>query len=324
MKRMTIAVAALAGLGLCAGCEQDFYAKQIIVHNTDSGKLALDLTGPAEQLIKQKRIDLNPRLTMADGTEIDVWVIKAKADPPAPPRATALLLHGLTASKAKYLRAGERLAKMGYDVVLPDLRAHGHSGGDYVTFGAKEKADVKQVIDALVGGGTVHRDVYVFGETLGAATAIQYATIDTRCKGIVAVDPYRDAASQGRRLLVLLAPAMSNRDFDKCLARAGEIADFDPNQASSEIAAASVTCPLLIVYGLLSVPAEDCKAIYDAAKGPKKLQPIAPLPGPEQLGFLADYQGWVADKVHKMATSGVLDESPKPAPAPATAPAGGT
>ena len=179
MRRIAIGLL-LVAMGVCVGCEKDFYARQIIEYNTDSGRLLLNLTGTAEQLLKRKRIDAHRSITVADGTKIDVWVLKAKRDRGSA-GGTALLLHGLGESKAKYLRAGEHLAKMGYDVVLPDLRAHGRSGGKYVTYGALEKLDVKAVMDDLIGSGTVHKNVYVFGVTLGAATAIQYGSVSLSC-----------------------------------------------------------------------------------------------------------------------------------------------
>jgi len=44
----------------------------------------------------------------------------------------SVLLHGEEQCKANYLGMGKNLAKMGYDVVLIDLRSHGKSTGKYV------------------------------------------------------------------------------------------------------------------------------------------------------------------------------------------------
>lgn len=322
MKRTAI-VFLLVATGLCVGCERDFYARQIVEHNTDSGKLLLNLTGTAEQLQKRNRIDDHRPMIMADGTNIDVWIIKAKRASGSV-RGTALLLHGLTESKAKYLRAGENLAKMGYDVVLPDLRAHGRSSGKYVTYGALEKLDVKAVMDELVGTGRVNKDVYVFGVNLGAATAIQYAAIDARVRGVLALTAYKDASSIARRGIALTAPTMSEQDFDEVLARAGEMANFDPQKASSEIAAMTLSCPLLLVHGLIdvSVPLEHSKAIYDAAAGPKKLMVVTP--GPEQLALAVILDRWIAEKIDYIATTGLKDEPVTPTSAPSTRPAAKT
>ncbi len=317
MKRVAI-LFLVAAVGLCVGCERDFYARQIIEHNTDSGKLLLNLTGTAEQLQKRKRIDDHRPMTMADGTNIDVWIIKAKRAGGSV-RGTALLLHGLTESKAKYLQAGRNVAKKGFDVVLLDLRAHGRSGGKYITYGALEKLDVKAVMDELIGTALVHKDVYVFGVNLGAATAIQYAALDARCKGVLALTAYKDAASIARRTIALLAPTMSEQEFEEVLARAGEMANFDPHKASSEIAAMTLSCPLLLVHGLIDT--EHSKAIYDAAAGPKKL--ILVTPGPEQFALAVILDRWIAEKIDYIATTGLKGEpeAPKPEPKATTKPA---
>ena len=324
MRKITWLVVCLGALSFGTGCETDYYAKQVLMHDTAQGGLALDLTGSGAMLIDQKRIDLNPRLAMTDGTEIDVWVIKARPDTPGPARATALLLHGLKENKAKYLGAGERLAAMGYDVVLLDFRAHGRSNGEYVTYGAHETKDVKEVMDQLIGAGTVHGDMYVFGATLGAATAVRYAAIDPRVKGIVALTPYKDAPSMARRVLFGAAPTMGEEDFQTVLARAGQLADFDPQATSTVEAARKVTCPLLLVHAILDlgIPIEDSQAIYAAAAGPKELQVVTP--GPEQILLASQIAlgGWVPEKLNQLATKGLAIEPPAPAPAPA--PAAGT
>ena len=314
MKRIAAVLLSLAASALCVGCQTDFYARQIIEYNTDSGRLLLNLTGTGEQLIKSGRVDHHRVVTSADQTKIDVWVIEAESADPnaATAKGTALLLHGLTESKAKYLRAGQRLAEMGYDVVLLDLRAHGRSGGKYVTFGAWEKLDVKAVLDELIGDGAVHEDVYVFGVNLGAATAIQYAAIDSRCKGVLALTAYKDAPSIARRTIGLMAPTMGEVEFQKVLARAGELADFDPVKASAETAAGNVTSPILLVHGLLdvSVPVEHSQAIYGAAGGKKKLLTVTP--GPEQIALAIIMDQWIADKIDLIATTGLQEPPPEP------------
>jgi len=306
MKRNLLIVPAVLAMALAIGCEKDFYAKQIIVQNTDPGKVLLELAGSPETLIKQGRIDFHRQVLAPDGTNIDVWVIKAKLSTEVP-RAlgTMILLHGLGESKASFpiFGVGERLAKKGYDVVLPDLRAHGRSGGRYITYGALEKLDIKAVIDHLAKEGSIHTPVYVFGTNLGGSVAIQYAAIDERCKGVMAVAPYKGIASVGWTRVKLMAPAMSLEQFQQVLARAGQIGQFDPAQASAVAAARQLKCPLLLVHGILdlSVPLEHSKAIYEAAMCPKKLE----TPTFEIFVLPAILEDWIAGRLDKLAKTGV-------------------
>jgi pimeloyl-ACP methyl ester carboxylesterase len=74
----------------------------------------------------------------------------------------ALLLHGLTSAGTTWWRTGEDLARRGFTVVAPDLRAHGRSpGGESVSIEAYRD-------DVLLLGGAW--DVLI-GHSLGGAIA---------------------------------------------------------------------------------------------------------------------------------------------------------
>ena len=67
----------------------------------------------------------------------------------APPRGTVLVLHGVVSSGRAMLPHTRRLAHHGYRAVLVDLRGHGKSDGQYLTYGVQESDDLVRVIDAL-------------------------------------------------------------------------------------------------------------------------------------------------------------------------------
>ncbi len=294
------------------GCQQDFYAKHIVTQDTGRGKLGLTLTGTAEQLLEKKRIDLHRRVDTPDDVVIDVWVIQAAAQAnPGQSKGTVLLLHDLGDSKAAHLSLGRRLASMGYDVVLPDLRAHGRSTGKYITYGALEKRDVRAVVDALLDEQAVHEPIYAFGFSLGGATAIQYAAGDPRCRGVMAMAPYKDARSIARRRIALVAPLMSIDDFDQTLRQAGEMADFDPAEASALEAVRNLSCPLLLVHGLLDeeVPVSHSQEIYAAAGEPKQLVII---PWAMHATLLMGMEAWIADQIDLLARTGLIEEAIPP------------
>lgn len=174
---------------LLTGCTTDEYARQLIQQDTGVGKIREALTGTSEQLVRSGTISAARRYSMPDGTEIDVWIVKATA---GEPRGTVLVLHGLRDSKVTYKRLAQMLSGKGFDVVLPDLRAHGHSTGRYVTYGALEKHDQKHVIDELFKERLIAEPVYVFGASVGASVAIQYAAMEPRVRGVMAMAPARD------------------------------------------------------------------------------------------------------------------------------------
>ena len=308
MQRMLLATACLMLAAFAPGCGAQHLARQIVEYNTRPGAVAEDLAGSAENLIKAGRIDLHRRCRTQDDINIDVWVVRAK-QPPASTQGqmqsqgTVVILHGLAESKASfpYLGAAQRLARKGYDVVLPDLRAHGRSEGKYVTYGFKEKYDVKAVADALLAAGEVREPIYAFGATLGGATAIQYAAIDPRCKGVFAIAPYLDARTIARRRLMM----HNDKEFQAAFSSAGKLAGFDPQGASAVEAAKKLTVPLLLSHGMidLTVPPEHSDAIYQAAGGPKKI--IRVTPGPEQLAMFAVMEDWIADRMDELIKTGL-------------------
>lgn len=303
----------------CIGCSADYYATQIIEHNTSSGRVELDLTGTGKQMIDRGHIDVHRRIEVSQKVSLDVWVIKARSDENQAPAAggTVLILHGLGKSKASPPQLGlsKRLATMGYDVVLPDLRAHGRSDGEYVTFGALEHRDVRIVIDRLIEDAVVHPDIYAFGTNLGATTAIMYAADDPRCKGVVAIAPYKDTETVARAIVKFWSPMMSEEDFQKALARAGKIAGFDPAGSSAVVSAGKLTCPLLVIHGLLdlSVSVDQGKTICQAASGPKKFIMLLPH---EQLALAIVMEDWLAKQIDSLVKTGLKDQVPQTQPSP--------
>ena len=74
---------------------------------------------------------------------LSTWLMMQK-DPRAP---IALVVHGLTASKANFLPLGAEIYKLGYSVVMFDFRGHGDSEGWAFSFGYAESGDVKSVCE---------------------------------------------------------------------------------------------------------------------------------------------------------------------------------
>ncbi len=294
-------------VGLLVGCSAEQHAKLLVQPDTSPGRIDQGLKGSPEKLLAAGTIDIHRRVATSDGAEIDVWAINARNAQPdgtkSPARGTVVILHEMRKSKGSfpYFGAGQKLAEIGYDVILMDLRAHGRSGGKYVTYGAREKYDVKAVVDSLVGSGELHGDVYVFGAGIGGATAIQYAAVDPRCKGVVALTPYKDFDTIARQWLNALTLTLTESQKLAAIAKAAEIAQFDPAEASAVTAAADVKVPMLLLHGLVdfSVPVEHSEAILAAAGGPKKLQLI--IPG-EQIALMAIMENWIAEKIDSLAT----------------------
>jgi len=219
----------------------------------------------------------------------------ARATPAAAPDnapGTVLILHGLWDSKGRFFRLGELLARRGLDVVMPDLRCHGDSTGGFTTYGALEKRDMLALMTSLRAAGEVRGPLWVFGFSMGAATAVQYSALDPLVRGAVAVAPFAD----GRSITKRLAPLMSRRKFDAVWTRAAEMAGFDPDDTSTVEAARGLRCPLIIVHGRLDliVPYSHGRAVFEAAPRPKRLYTIGWAGHP---ALLLKGRRWFADRI---------------------------
>jgi len=90
-------------------------------------------------------------------------------EPKLPPRATIFVLHGIRDQKEGLRHWADHLSEAGYRAVLVDSRGHGHSTGDWLTYGVQESRDLSQLVDALAADGPVG----VMGISYGGATAVE-------------------------------------------------------------------------------------------------------------------------------------------------------
>ncbi|HNX27263.1 MAG TPA: alpha/beta fold hydrolase [Phycisphaerae bacterium] len=278
----------------CGGCSTEDNARRILEQDTSMGRLEA-MTHDVDSMIKLGTIDKHYVIKAADGINLDVWVIFSKKREYEKTKGTVMLLHGFEDSKRNMLSLGETLAGDGYDVVLNDMRAHGRSGGKYVTFGAVERRDVLAIADYLLNEHVINQPLYAMGFSMGAATAILYAADDSRCKAVVAIAPYSDA----RTVLHHHSGYISDEQFAAAWARAGEIAGFQPDDADVIAAARKIRCPLLVIHGRLDaiVPYEQGKAVYEAAGGKKELKTVGIA---SHLSIIAMGDKWFAEQLDRL------------------------
>lgn len=86
---------------------------------------------------------------------------------------TALLVHGYTDNSIRMLMIGHVYHhNLDYNLLLPDLRAHGKSGGDYIQMGWKDRLDVIKWIDVAKGIYGDTTKMVLHGISMGAATTM--------------------------------------------------------------------------------------------------------------------------------------------------------
>lgn len=120
------------------------------------------------------------------------WNLRPAGSTPVRAKGTVVLLHGILMNKETVIHWALYLAERGYRTVLVDLRGHGDSTGEWITFGSAERRDLAQVLDELERRGLVAGRVGALGISYGAAMALDWAAIDPRVATVVALEPFSD------------------------------------------------------------------------------------------------------------------------------------
>ncbi len=134
---------------------------------------------------------------------VELAAIFASPGEPAT-RPTILFLHGKGGNAAEWQPDALRALRLGYNVLLPDLRGHGESGGRFVTYGFLEKEDLS------TGLATARERFGLDGERLGihscsagSTVALAFAADREGVRAVWLESPYADARQMARHYLSL-------------------------------------------------------------------------------------------------------------------------
>jgi pimeloyl-ACP methyl ester carboxylesterase len=190
-------------------------------------------------------------------------VLSVELSGPVSPRGTVFVLHGIRDAKQSLLGWTRMLAASGYRAVSVDLRGHGRSTGDILSYGIQESRDLVQVLDAMHEEQLVAGPVGVMGHSYGAATAIQWAARDPRVCAVIAVAPFASLREVVRGYARIPLPESFVR---RALARAAARGGFDPDEASPVTAITRTRAAVLLVHGRtdMQVPAWHSERICAA------------------------------------------------------------
>jgi pimeloyl-ACP methyl ester carboxylesterase len=167
---------------------------------------------------------------------------------------TVVFIHGLGVDKMFYASSWAQLmASHGYRCILPDLRGHGRTTGEYVTYGRREAEDISRLLDRLWGPLPVERPVILFGTSLGGSTAIQTAARDSRIDAVIALEPFSSLLETAYDFAKLEHPMISmftsRKIIEKAVEDGGKIAGFDARRDTTLDAARGLETPLLLIHG---------------------------------------------------------------------------
>jgi len=185
------------------------------------------------------------RFQVGEGIELDTFYVPAVGIS----RANLIMMHGVGSCKEVYLEYVAELAQTGYNIMLWDQRAHGKSGGKYLTYGYHEKHDISMAIDWLEARNP-GLPIGIYGNSMGGAVAIQSLAGNPGLRFGLIESTFTDLATvanaYGSRMSGLPLPRFLSDYVLRC---AGKIADFEPFTIRPLDAARKVTQPILHIHG---------------------------------------------------------------------------
>lgn len=202
-------------------------------------------------------------LSAADGTSLNAWFLPAKGEA----KATVMFLHGNAENISTHFRSIAWMPAEGFNVLALDYRGYGASQGTPSVAGAQLD------IDAAMNSLLTHKGVdpyriVIFGQSLGGALGIYYASHTTHRANIraVVVDSsfydYRQIAKEKLSLsyitwLFQWLPWLTiNNDYSPAIS----IAALSP-------------LPLLLIHGDQDgvIPAHHSQQLFERAEEPKEI-----------------------------------------------------
>lgn len=219
---------------------------------------------------------------------------------------TAILVHGFHDSTPKYLFIGRMYQRdLGYNLLVPDLAAHGLSDGEAVQMGWKDRLDVKrwtEVARGLFAGGRDTVSIVVHGVSMGAATTMCLsgeplpAYVHCFVEDCGYTSAWDEFAQELRKRFALPEFPLMYSTSLLCKLRYGW--SFD--EASPLRQVAKCRRPMLFVHGGSDtfVPTAMAYSLYEAKPQPKELW-IAP--GSEHARSFIDHPGEYTERVRAFA-----------------------
>jgi alpha-beta hydrolase superfamily lysophospholipase len=220
-----------------------------------------------------------------DGAQLRGWFLR----PRNYGQNVVIILHGVADNRLGVTGFASDFLPSGYAVLLPDSRAHGASAGGYATYGVLEKEDVRRWID-WVEREASPRCVYLLGESMGAAIAIQATAADARICATVTESPFSTFRDIGYERLgqmtgtgVWLGKTIARPMIESAYLLARARTGVSLTDASPKVAIAATKAPVLLIHGAAdsNISPSASKTLYEAGRDHAELWIV---PGAEHCG----------------------------------------
>ena len=159
--------------------------KQPDVRKKEKWKPYLDYVLKEQEWLKEHQEQELKEIKSKDGL-----TLRAAYIPREDAKGTIICMHGYhSTNNIEFVPEVRFLWNLGYNVLLPWQRSHGKSEGRYITYGVKERHDLKRwILYTNRHLGAKNKDIFLCGISMGCATTLMAAGLDLpdNVKGIIA------------------------------------------------------------------------------------------------------------------------------------------
>ena len=215
--------------------------------------------------------------------EDSVTLVAHVCEPRPESRKWAILVHGYHGCWNEMSQYAHHWAERGYNLLFPEMRGHGGSGGNLIGMGWLDRRDLIAWMQWLVSYRGEGIDIVLQGHSMGAASVMLASAeedLPEQVKATIADCGYSDALNVLAPILrdgfrVPVHPALDIIRLSTLLKRGG----YDLALASPEAVAQKISVPTLILHGERDtfVPPYMAQRIYNAL--PEGRRGIATFPG---------------------------------------------
>lgn len=199
-----------------------------------------------------------------------------------------VMAHGHTYTHHGCLKYARMMLEHGYNVVLYDERFHGDSGGKFTSLGHYEKDDLYTVISDTINRFGEEIFIGTYGESMGAATVLLEAKMDSRVKFVVSDCAFSDLETLIKQLLWKRYHIPTYPFYFFSVIMFNLLSKTKMKGISPINALNGVIIPIMFVHGIDDdfISYSHTQSLYDTYKGDKVL-------------FLASNNAYHAGSFHK-------------------------
>ncbi len=230
------------------------------------------LIGPRKEWLTSQDLE-EITIPARDGVLLHAYYLPAEQ----PSDRLVIGLHGYTScGLSDFCSHAYYFHRMGFDCLIPDHRAHGESGGDYIGFGILDRFDCRAWIDYIDKRFDGKKRILLHGTSMGATTALMTigaADLPQTVKAVVAACACTSPYDIFRHILktdyhIPAHPVMDLND-KMCRRKAG----YGFRDYSTLTAVQNTQCPVFFIHGSEDkfVPTWMTEQNYQACASPKEL-----------------------------------------------------